>query len=379
MLAAGGAERLRHRGDLRTGEIPSAPSEISPQWLTAALCAGAPGAWVRSVERSGASAGTTTRQSLEVSYNEAGKAAGLPTQLFVKCTATVAQRLMLGLGGFIEGEPGFYAHVRPQLRIEAPIGYFGAVDRRTWRSVVVIEDVAATRGARFWDPSTQVTRAQLEDLLGNVAIWHGALWQSPALAQWGWLRTPADQVRLIDALIGMADRTRAGFERARSVIPAALRERQRDLYLGMRRSMLLAAEGPATYLHGDLHIANTYVTASEAIGVADWQIGLRGCWAYDYAYLIASALEPDDRRAHEHQLLDFYLGQLARSGGPTICHRDGWEAYRRATLYPYFAWIYTIGRSRLQPRFQPAAVSLTMIRRISTAIDDLCSLEAVGL
>ena len=41
--------------------------------------------------------------------------------------------------------------------------------------------------------------------------------------------------------------------------------------------------------------------------------------------------------------------------------------------------VYTIGRSRLQPRFQPDEVSLEMIRRISAAIEDLDSLGAVGL
>jgi hypothetical protein len=38
-----------------------------------------------------------------------------------------------------------------------------------------------------------------------------------------------------------------------------------------------------------------------------------------------------------------------------------------------------MGRSRLQPNFQPDGVSLTMIERISTAIDDLDSLGVVGL
>ena len=52
---------------------------------------------------------------------------------------------------------------------------------------------------------------------------------------------------------------------------------------------------------------------------------------------------------------------------------------RRATFYPYFAWLYTLGRARLQPRFQPDAVSLALIARIAAAIDDLDSLRAVGL
>src|SRR5947209_5745537 len=318
VLTARGHERLGASVALRAGEVPRSLADITPEWLTGAVCEGTPGARVRAVVRSGGSAGTTTRESLQVSYNEAGTAAGLPTRLFVKCTATAAQRLMLGLGGFIEGEAGFYGHVRPHVAVEAPIGYFGAVDRRTWRSVVAIDDVVATRGAQFWAPSTSVTRSRLEDLLRNVAGWHGALWQSPELVRWGWLRTPADQMRLIDALLGIADRTGAGFQRARAVIPASLDDRQRDLYLGMRRSMQLAGEGPATYLHGDLHIANTYMTSAGAMGIADWQITLRGCWAHDYAYLLATAVEPAERRALERELLGFYLEQLEHSGGPSI-------------------------------------------------------------
>ena len=29
--------------------------------------------------------------------------------------------------------------------------------------------------------------------------------------------------------------------------------------------------------------------------------------------------------------------------------RAAWDAYRQSTFYPYFAWVYTIGRARLQP------------------------------
>ncbi|HZE03747.1 MAG TPA: phosphotransferase, partial [Solirubrobacteraceae bacterium] len=141
----------------------------------------------------------------------------------------------------------------------------------------------------------------------------------------------------------------------------------------------IASDGPRTYLHGDLHVANTYLTRDSAMGIADWQVGLQGSWAYDYAYLVASALETDERRAWERDLLEFYLERLAAAGGAVLGRESAWRAYRRATLYPYFAWTYTLGRSRLQPKFQPDDVSLTMIRRISAAIEDLGSLDAVGL
>jgi aminoglycoside phosphotransferase (APT) family kinase protein len=146
----------------------------------------------------------------------------------------------------------------------------------------------------------------------------------------------------------------------------------------MRRSLQLASQGPRTYLHGDLHIANTYTTRQGRMGIVDWQASLKGSWAHDYAYLLSTALEVEDRRAWEYELLDFYLERLSAAGGDDIPREKAWQAYRHATLYPYFAWVYTIGRSRLQPRFQPDEICLRLIERISAAIDDLDSLGAVG-
>jgi hypothetical protein len=379
VLAAGALERVRGERAVGAADVPRAPDELEPEWLTATLCSSIPGARVSSARAVGAGAGTTTRAALEITYNDHGAAAGLPTQLFVKATPALAQRIMLGLGGLLRGEPGFYARIRPELEIEAPVGYHAAVDARSWRSIVVMEDVARTRGARFWQPATWIGRERIEDLLRNVASWHGALWDSPRLAACRWLKTPAEHMRVIDALIGMFDRTAAGTERARAVIPPALRRRRHDLYTAMRRSMQAASQAPHTYLHGDLHIANTYLTQAGTVGVVDWQVGLRGSWAFDYAYILATALTVEHRRAWEHDLLNFYLEHLAAAGGETIPRHIAWLAYRRATLYPYFAWVYTIGRSRLQPTFQPDDVSLAMIERISSAIVDLDSLGAVCL
>jgi len=370
-LAAGAAwERL----GVSTAALPATPQEVTPRWLSAAL-----GAEVRAVKLIGASVGTSTRGSLAVSYGPSPPGAPRSRRVFVKCTSTLAQRLMLGLGGFLHGEPGFYGVVRRELEIEAPVGYHAAVDGRSWRSIVVIEDVADTRGASFWQPGVSLPREALEDLVEIMARWHGATWASPRLERWRWLRTPAEQLRVIDALVPLADRAPVGARRARAVIPPRLRDDHRRLHEGMRRSLAIASRGPRTYLHGDLHVANTYRTSSGRMGVVDWQTTLKGGWAHDFAYLLITAPEPAQRRRWERELLALYLERLAGAGGPRLEHEQAWLDYRRATLYPYFAWTYTLGRSRLQPEFQPAEVSLTMIERITAAIDELRSLEAVGL
>jgi len=149
--------------------------------------------------------------------------------------------------------------------------------------------------------------------------------------------------------------------------------------------MRIASRGARTYLHGDLRIANTYIRRAGGMGIGDWQIGLQGCWVYEYAYLVASALEVEDRRVWERDLLNFYLDRLGAAGGEAIPREMAWLAYRQAFFYPSFAWVYTIGRSRLQPssrlqpKFQPDDVSLAMIERMSAAIDDLNSFAAIGL
>jgi hypothetical protein len=42
------------------------------------------------------------------------------------------------------------------------------------------------------------------------------------------------------------------------------------------------------------------------------------------------------------------------------------------------AWLATIGRSPLQPKYQPDEISLANLERITAAFDDLRTLEAVG-
>jgi phosphotransferase family enzyme len=374
MLLGDVSERMRGRVGL-----PRSVAEITPEWLTAALCGDSPGAKVTAASVRGGSSGTTTRSALAVTYNEAGRRAALPENVFVKSTASRMQRILFGLGGSIGGEPGFYNHVRPMLEIEAPRSYYAAVEYRSWRYIALLEDVAATRGAVFWEPGTVVSRGQVEDLLASMAAWHAAYWDRPELGELRWLKTPADHLRLFDSMVGLEQRARVGAKRAREMIPPSLRRRQLDLYEGIRRSMEILSRAPHTYLHGDSHVGNIYRTRDGRMGFSDWQIGLRGSWAFDYAYLVTSALEVADRRAWEHELLDFYRDRLALSGAPRIPRAAALQAYREALFYPYFAWAYTIGRAWMQPQFQPDEVSLVIIERTSAAIDDLDSLGAVGL
>ncbi|MGQ4599405.1 phosphotransferase [Nocardia sp. R6R-6] len=377
MLRLGGyvlAEKVRRR---KVVEIPMKKREVNAQWLTRVLAAEHPGAEVESFEIVDASAGTTSRWRVTISYNEAGRQAKLPEHLFAKTTLTFTQRLTQYLANALPGEPGFFQDLRPKLGIEAPHGYFGAADTRTGRSLTLLEDISVTKKARFCTPTEPITWEQMQDLLANMAVWHGHYWASPELKARDWLKTPSAHFRNFDRLLGMKKRAIIGLQRAPELVPDTLPPVQDQLYAACEKSLLIAERGAQTLLHGDSHIGNAYVCDNGRMGFTDWQLVLRGNWAFDVAYTMTSGLEVEDRRAWERELIEFYVDRLHAAGGPALSFEAAWLAYRQQCLYPYFAWMITIGRSAIMPKFQPDDVCRAIVHRTSTAIMDLDALRAV--
>jgi Phosphotransferase enzyme family len=373
-------ERLSGRAAVPApGTIPPAADALTPLWLTNVLCRDVRGAMVTGIEIAGRSSGTSSRAAVSVRYNHAGTAAGLPTSLFAKSTASWKQRLLLGLGDMLHRETLFFNHVRPLVDFEAPTGYYAGYDDRSWRSLSLMEDVSVTRGATFLKPGSRVTHAAMEGLLTTLATLHGAFWDSPAFEhELAFLTTPRHFKAKISALIGMRERSRSGARRAGILIPAELSGHQDDLWEAYGRSFEILSEPPFTVLHGDSHIGNTYMTENRDMGFADWQVTSKGGWAYDVAYTLTTGLTIEDRRAWERELIRTYVKRLAAVGGPSLAFDDAWLSYRRATPHAYFAWVFALGQSRLQPAMQPTSTSREMIARTSRALVDLDTLAALG-
>jgi hypothetical protein len=370
-------ERVRPPIPHGRDDVPRNGVELTEEWLTAVLCDGHPGARVVTFTTPGENSGTSTRTALRVVYNQTGQDAGLPTELYTKTTASYSQRLLLGGADVLHGETHFLTTFRPRVEMEAPVGYWGGVDEGSWRSMIVMEDIAATKGARFIEPTTPLTRSQVEDVLGNMAAYHGMWWKKPELDI---LKTPRDHFRNVSSYMDMGGRCAVGMERAKSVIPPGVYGQADRLWKGTHRALELATtQLPPTLLHGDSHVGQTYITADGRMGLTDWQATLQGGWGYDFAYFVGSACEPDDRRAWDRELLELYLGKLADAGAPAPSFDDAWLTFRQQLFYPYSAWAFTIGRAWYQPRMQPDEISLAILRRLSTAIDDLKSFDALSI
>lgn len=89
-------------------------------------------------------------------------------------------------------------------------------------------------------------------------------------------------------------------------------------------------------------------------------------------------LPTQDRRAWEHHLLGCYRDELTTRGvnnPPTP--GELFLAYRLQAIYGFFAWLATIGRGALQPRYQPDEISRANLERISQACADLDTFDAL--
>jgi hypothetical protein len=364
---------------LDLSRVPPSPEALTPEYLTQVLCAGHRGAQVTGVTLGAASSGSGERCAFTVTYNAAGNQAGLPRDLFHKHLKSFYTRLHLLRLGIIENEPAFYNLIRPQLDIEAPRAYHAAVEPRTQRLSIIMDDVVVTKGAQFFVVSTPVLRSDIEGMLSILADTHARFWASPRLDQeYRWLMRPDEySQRLIDGM-ELRQLTAAGFERAHAVIPPGLQNRGEEVWSAFLKSMDLSSRAPLTYIHGDPHLRNFYKTADHRVGLADWQVTMKGAWSHDFAYTVLTSLPAESRRSWEKDLLSFYLARVRAQGANPPTAGDAWELYRRQTLYTFVGWLVTIGFGALQPSMQPDSESLEIIRRAGAAVDDLGSLALLN-
>jgi hypothetical protein len=181
-------ERLIRPKARRRDDVPCSTGAITPEWLTAVLCEKYPGAIVTQVDVKPASAGTHERHRLILSYNEAGRRAGLPTSIFSKSLPSVVTRMIGGFNCTARAEGRFYTQLRPLLQIEAPVGHHAASDRRTLASILLLEDLVATKSATFCNHRTYVSRTMAGDMIDLLAAVHARFYGDRELAtRYPWL------------------------------------------------------------------------------------------------------------------------------------------------------------------------------------------------
>lgn len=375
-------DRLTRARPVMPGEVPPTVDLLTTGWLSGVLCSAAPGAAVTSFELGHGTAGTSHRHSLRVSYNEAGTAAGLPTALFTKSTPTLATRLLYGLNSFGEQEAAFYTRIRSTLDVEVPMAYYAVCDPRSAASLIILDDLVATRGARFGDPlSSSYSRAEAEALVEVMASYHGAFWANERLERERWILDETEWQRRVTEGFGYRRVFETGVKRSREIMPRSIVARETKLWQALLNSVDLCAVEPPTLLHRDPHSRNSYLTADGKTGLYDWQMVGKGSWALDLSYALAVGLQTEDRRAWERDLVELYLDRVAAAGGQPPQFDQAWTSYRQQLMHGIAFWLATIalvGR-KLQPETQPLEICVAAVSRLTQAAEDLQTLDALGI
>ncbi|WP_181779263.1 phosphotransferase [Pseudonocardia pini] len=373
------ADVVRRPAARTAGQIPTAPERVTDEWLTATLCRGT-GARVRSHRLEPISRGSTVRSRLVLEYEGADGVdeQTLPPTVFVKATSTFLTRLQVGATGGMSGEVRFYDRIGPSTPILAPTGYHGVCDRRSGRSILLLEDLARTRDVTFGEVRSTLDRAHAEALVRSLAVVHGCLEGSPRFA--GDLRWVLSSRRLQEVLNTYVDsegRSVAGLDLAGDVIPAPLRALRSRLHGYRMRALELDDHCPVGLVHHDVHAGNWFATADGRMGLFDWSAYARGQGPRDVAYALMSSLTIADRRAWERELLALYAAELSEVSGSPHDPAATWTAYRQQTLHGLCFWLATLGSGSLQPKMQPDDVSMVNIERMAQAVVDLDTFTAL--
>lgn len=368
-------ERLTNPRPTDLSEVPPSPQAITPEYLTAVLCSNHPGARVTAVSLGEESSGSGNRCALNLTYNDVGRAAGLPTHVFHKCEKDFFVRLHLRRLDIDRNEPMFYSVIQPEVAIESPRAYYSAFDERSCRLSILMEDVVRDKGAVFFEVATPIERQDIEGMVEILADLHARYWGSPRLdTEFTWLMNPVEYCKMLIEGMELEQLTINGLNRAGSVLPPSLVNRKDDIWHAFLKAVEISNRGPHTYLVGDPHLRNFYKMSNGRIGLADWQVTMKGAWSHDFDYTLLTSLPVEKRRAWEKDLLNFYLERVKAQGATPPSFAEAWEIYRRQTLYTFVGWLVTIGFGALQPSMQPDSESLEIIRRAAIAMEDLDSL-----
>jgi hypothetical protein len=353
---------------------PSKSDDVTAQWLTAHL--GKPvGGTALSAHPLDGTTGTTDRRRLLVEWDAVGKAAGLPTNLFIKSSPLTAKnRVMVAALDMAVNEVKFYQQAAAELEGIAPKAWFSYAGVGA-RFLIVLDDLVA-QGARPYALADRCEIDHARGLIDAFARLHAQFWESPRLRgdlSWArtWSRRPGNLV-----LKTFYSRGRRGaLKLNRPETTPAVRAVSVALDQTIDAYYREFEVGPMTLLHGDSHLGNTYSMPDGSSGLLDWQVVWQGPGLREVTYWMVAGLDPDVRRTYERELLARYLEGLRSGGVSDVPSLDA--AYQRYRLFAAEAWDAT-AMTIAWPGLQAQENAEAGWRRACVAVEDLETADALN-
>ncbi len=313
--------------------------------------------------------GTTLRTRVEARLGDGGRRV-----VFVKrpSSSLIGRGVVTALG-FGRAEVGFYRDAAPQVPLAAPRCLDARGSARTFS--LVLDDLV-TSGATTRHLGDEMPIGTVEQTLATLARVHGAFWQDERLGSdgWPWCHSfvPAAEAS-IGWLVAPA-LSALGRRRAERWFPDDLRSGLARYALRRTPARRRLDRGPRTLVHHDCHPGNLAQFPDGRVVLFDWQLVRAGPWASDVAYLLATSLSTDERRAHERRLLQSYLDTLVSTGGRPPALAEAWRAYVANLVYPLEAMVVTLALGAMQP----ADAVRPVVQRTASAVADHDAFAVLG-
>lgn len=297
-----------------------------------------------------------------------------PSRLIVKLPATEPDSRAAGTLGY-RCETSFYRELADRISTRIPRCFFSAFDEPANAFTLVLEDLAPAL------PGDQIAGCSVDEALAaavNVAGLHAATWNDPAIRELPWLIP--DLTTMPEFTAELLAKANDQFLERYPVEPTTA-----SVFRGFTERFVAWATGrpePYSLLHSDYRLDNLLFAPRGAridqapVIAVDWQVVTVGLPLRDVAFLLATGLMPEDRRAGERAIVDAYHRRLVELGVSGYDSERCWDDYRYALFQAPF--ITVLGAFVGQRTERGDRMFTVMAERAATAIDDLDALALLN-
>ena len=345
--------------------------DITPEYLTEAL--GQPVTALTS-EPVGVGVGLIGQlYRVTPTYGDGGSG---PEQLIVKLPGpTEEARFVAQVLQMYETEAGFYRDLAQGSSVASPGSHHITFDPETHDFVLILDDVGHCRQA------DQIEGLNLEDAkvaVRELARLNAAWWEHPDLLASAYLRPMTESPFPEAVTMSYEGSWPNALKRFGDLMSDDIKEygaRYGSLFRWFCEQL---CDGAVTMSHGDWRGDNLFFTddPENPLVAVDWQLITVAKGIKDFGYFVTQSLTPEIRAAHERELLQIWLDELAANGVAGYEFAEAWEDYRLTVAW---AFVYPIiGANGLADNdVRGALLARTMLARSISAINDLNALETV--
>ena len=256
---------------------------------------------------------------------------------------------------------GFYTHIAPTATLGSPRCYHAAFDDASGRSVLLLEDLADLRTGVWFEG---LAAKDAETVVRHLAGFHAAWWESPRLAEFGWLQR-------IDRP-PMPDVWHEPLERARTELRSGTDELERKTLENFEFIRREVGSSPRTIVHNDLHAANLFFGVEAGrpeFVLIDFNAIGQARGPSDIGALLGTSMDSRERLATEPALLRSYHSTLLQAGVRNYSLERCLDDYRFGLMWNYARRLLMVVMG-VPARNQMEERSRVLLERVRAAIDD---------